>query len=285
MSEAKFLVIGNVLDEVITRSSDGFTREHVGGVGAIMARELARAGADVTILSTSLSHTIPHYVKWFEQYGVKLMLTVGNPRQSQQGYAVATARLGQLQYTRSSFPDMGGIALELYEMAGKFDWVLTDVTLMPDELLLLSRLAKNLLVNPNASSVAKRVYVVLKERQGNDGGQTVLCMNEHEANILCYEAGVIGVQQLVNQFACRMMVTMEGNGRVLYLPFDQPRHRSAPSVPEGADFCGAGDSIAAGMAYALSRNLSINHTAGEFVERLMRFNAQSYKEVKDDSEG
>ena len=47
-----FLVIGNAVSETVTRTEDGAVRAQAGGVGAITARELPLARADVTLPTT-----------------------------------------------------------------------------------------------------------------------------------------------------------------------------------------------------------------------------------------
>ena len=93
----KYLVIGNAQMETITQSETGLSRDHVGGVGAIMARELALAGANVTLVTTAPSGPATREVQEaIEDSGIKPLVIPGNPPQTRRGYAHITTHKGNV---------------------------------------------------------------------------------------------------------------------------------------------------------------------------------------------
>ena len=57
----KFLVIGNALPERVTRQETGQHRYHTGGVAAIIARELALAGNQTTMVTNGAKGRVIHH--------------------------------------------------------------------------------------------------------------------------------------------------------------------------------------------------------------------------------
>ena len=91
-----FLVIGNAVSETVTRTEDGAVRAHAGGIGAIMARKLPLAGADVTLLTTALPGPALNDVREpLVTAGAKLNANTGDPPQRIHGRVHIRCRHGE----------------------------------------------------------------------------------------------------------------------------------------------------------------------------------------------
>ena len=269
---ARFLVVGNALAETIRRTQDGAGRRHVGGVGAIMARELAHAGADVTFLTTAPAGR--HAGKMqaaLEKRGVKPVILPGAPAQTTEGQATIMVKNGGPLRAKGNWPRMGGLRKEIAELAPEFDWTLVSMTLSDQDLREAAGSSPNLAVNATAKSMAGRIPSI--------GPHRISTMNEQERAALMNSPAPSRRGKDLRQVtgAETVMVTMGRRGRRIYLPDGTSEEAPAGPVPEGADFIGAGDSATAGLVYATALGLDIGETIDRFISELMRRNAQAYR--------
>lgn len=266
-----FLVIGNAVTETVTRTEDGAVRAHAGGVGAIMARELALAGADVTLLTTALPgpslDDVRHHLA---KAGAKLDANTGDPPQRMHGQVHIRCRRGEFAGASGEWVRMGGLGRRIAETAPNQDMVLVSMNLMPGDLQTALKNSRRLIANATSPKLASRL-IRLK-------GLTAATLNSREMGALSPhfrkkpKAG-----DMPSLLAAETVLLTKGaRGMSLYTP-DTVSDVAAPPVPAGTDFVGAGDAATAGLAWALANGLDPLDTAAAFVRAILDRNARSYR--------
>ena len=264
----KYLVVGNAQMETITQSETGLSRDHAGGVGAIMARELALAGADVTLISTAPSGpTTTELEDALSTLGVNPVIVPGSPAQRERGYTHITTQNGGPISARGEWPRMGGVISHLNRM--KADWMLTSLHAAPQDLSALSRMNRK-----NAVNATSKKHVRLITHIWN---QTIYTMNDAEARMLMKEIDIDRLENLPRALGAEtVMVTRGRYGRITYTYGKDTQRREAVPVPEGTDFIGCGDAATAGLVFATAEGLDVPETVDRFITDLMERNRLAY---------
>ena len=268
----KYLVVGNAQMETITQSETGLSRDHVGGVGAIMARELALAGAQVTLITTAPAGPATNEIaEALSASGVTPMIVPGNPPQRERGYAHITTQNGGPKSARGGWPRMGGLNSHLSSM--KADWTLTALHAAPQDLSALSRMN-----GKNAVNATSKKHVKLMTHIWN---QTIYTMNEAEARALIKEIDIDRLEDLPRALGAEtVMVTRGRYGRITYTHGKDTQWHDAVPVPEGTDFIGCGDAATAGLVFATAEGLDQEETVDRFITDLMERNRLAYLQTK-----
>lgn len=267
----RYLVVGNALTETIVRSEDGAKRTHIGGVGAIMARELAQAGADVTLLTTAPAGWPADVISAaLTVTGVTAVVVPGDPPQLKESGATITTRKGGPIRAQGAWPRMGGISREITRMAPEFDWTLVSLTLRAEDLTAASRSSRDLAVNATSKGLAPMTVNMTRK--------SVCTMNQIEAAQIVRAAGARGPTELPEALgADTVMVTRGARGRTLYRRGQEPETSEPVPVPEGADFIGAGDAATAGLVAALACRLDVGETVDRYIAALLERNAAAFR--------
>ena len=266
-----YLVVGNALTETIIRSQDGAQRQHTGGVGAIMARELALTGARVTLLTTAPQGGAARQIQAdLEKHGVTPIVVPGQPAQTRAGWAEIITRRGEPVRASGSWPRMGGLQKQITELAPEHDWTLISLNIMPQDLQAARKLAPNLAVNATSKGLAVRM--------ARTGEHRLATMNGDEARKLIAHLGTESHARLPKALRAKtVMVTLGRRGRALHHADGSAETHPAVPVPAGADFIGAGDAATAGLVLALSQGLDPGETVDQAISGLLKRNAQAYR--------
>ena len=259
-----FLVIGNVVDETIVRE-DGCIRRHVGGVAGIMARELGRQGADVTLLSAVESCQRQVLADRLAADGVRCRFVAGDPPQLKRSAARITTLRGEQHRTQGSFPAPASTARQLAEMAPHVDLILAGMYLHPADTAELGRHPGKVVANATTTRLARRMRQI--------PGLAAATLNQQE---LAELEPTANAEQGPSSLAKTVLVTLGPAGYRLHEK-GAVRHGKAPPPPEGADFIGAGDAMTAGLAWALATGRAPQPAMRRFLVRLLQANADSYR--------
>ena len=150
-----FLVIGNAIDETVARTEDGAIRTHAGGVGAIMARELARHSAHVTLLTTALPGPALERIRsHMARTGAELVAEPGHPPQRSHAQVRIRCRRGEFAGASSQWARMGGLARRIQEMAPSFDVTLISLNLLPEDLETALSCSRSIVANATSPKLA-----------------------------------------------------------------------------------------------------------------------------------
>ena len=267
--EPKFLVVGNVMEETVT-TEDGRTRQQVGGVGGIMARELARAEANVTLLAPVTPTQQERLNEALTTLGLTAILADGRPPAIREGTARISVRNGEPTATKGHFPVPGSIAQEIRDIRKDYDMVLCSLYLDVNDLSALAGTGGNIIANATTKGMVPRL--------GRMRGITAATMNQAELQALARRMRFDPDDNPAQKMGIsRIFVTEGANGRTDFWMNGNRRHLPAIRVPTGADFIGAGDALTAGYAFAIANGLSTDQTMDKFLEKLLDYNAASYQ--------
>ena len=268
----KYLVLGNAQMETITQSETGLSREHLGGVGAIMARELALAGADVTLMTTApQGQPTEEIEESARKNDITPLVFPGNPPQAKRGYAHIKTQNGSLRWVNGDWPRMGALGKHITQV--RPEWTLISLQIHPKDLAVIRNAPGKKAVN----ATSKR-HALIIPRLVN---QSVYTMNAGEAKTLMSEMDINREEDLPRVLgADTVMVTKGPRGRVTH-GFGKPTQWDDPvAVPQGTDFIGCGDAATAGLVFAIAEGLDPQKTVDRFVTDLMERNAQAYSPDK-----
>ncbi len=267
----RFLVIGNALPETIVRSEDGYQRRHIGGVGAIMARELASEGADTAFLTTAPSGAPAEaLLQALKLMDLKVAVIPGAPAQKNNSHATITTRLGGPIRAQGSWSIMGGLGKHIAILTPQFDWTLVSLTLRGNDLETVAKSARKLAVN----ATSKKHVALIPHIQE----QAVTTMNQQESGKLMNLMSVREPSDLPSKLgAATLMVTRGARGRTVYQANGERWDAPTVPVPQGADFIGAGDAATAGLVYSQAMGLDMNETVDRFITRLLQRNADAFR--------
>ena len=273
-TRSSFLVIGNALPEtIVTAERPQRHRTHLGGMGAIMARELALAGADTTLLTTAPRSATRQIERFLESYGVKPHVVNGQPPQTKAGQVTFTTRNGEPIKYAGTFSRPGGLAQEISQLAPNYDRVLVDLTLQPKDLVLLDSLTAKLTLNASTKSRAAMLTHFTKPR--------IVRMNRQEAATVKRLTKTGSDQELAQRLNASMLLVTEGaEGRTLYTRQDNEESNTtspAQPTPQGTDYIGAGDALTAGLTFADEYRLDPRETMDRFLRDLLVRNAEAYQ--------
>ena len=230
-----FLAVGNAVDETVTRTEDSAFRSHAGGVGAIMARELARRGADVTLLTTALpGPTLERISNHLAQAGAKLEAEPGHPPQRVHAQVHIRCRGGEFAKASGQWARMGGLSHRIREMAPYLDVTLVSLNLLPEDLETALSCSRRLVANATSPKLAPRL---LKLK-----GQAAATLNVRELGTIHSRlTGKPSPASLPQAMTADMVLLTKGRrGMTLYRKDAPATSAAAPEVPPGTDFVGAG---------------------------------------------
>ena len=269
----KFLVIGNAIRETVTRSEDQATRSHIGGVGAIMARELSLAGADTTFLTTASTEDTKAMKQALERGGIRQAIVMpGHPPQRYKGHINMTARKGNSCKVDGKWPYMGQLLGTINEMAPDYDWTLISMNLRTKDLESVYYNANRVAVNATSKASAHRIAII--------PNQHLYTMNEPELNALAKELEAGGPAHVRESLGAQVLMLTKGKrGRTIYQEKGPPLDVNALPVPKGTDFIGAGDAATAGLVYAMAFKQDQTETVDRFIQNLMARNARAYDKI------
>lgn len=267
----RYLVVGNALPETIVRSEDGAKRLHISGVGAIMARELALAGAQTTLLSTAPAGAPTQEIEHaLNRLGVIPVIVPGSPPQAKASRAVITTRNGGPIRARGSWPSMGRVMPEFAHLIRQHEWTLVSLTLVPEDLQEIRRTAHNLSVNATSVKLAQRLPTT--------GPLRAAAMNEQESKEIMARLGLKSRLQLPQALRAQTtMVTLGRKGWEIHQQAEPVQKSPAVPVPTGTDFIGAGDAATAALVMALAEGLDPRTTINQAISSLLKRNAQAYQ--------
>ena len=262
----KFLVIGNALEESVSRTEDSRTRRHIGGVGAIMARELALAGAEVTFLTTAPEGEATDRINTgMNVHGVNTVITPGSPRQTRASSATIYTRNGCPVRAKGYWAYMGGLTGDMNRIMSQHHWTLISLNLQEQDLRACAD-APNLIINATSKKLAARMHI--------PGRAKACTMNEQELRELKAQHRDRSLHEATG--AQTIMATLGQKGwKMKHQGGEELRHPTV-SVPEGTDFIGAGDAATAGLAWALANELDVPETVNQFISDLLHRNAKAY---------
>lgn len=266
-----FLVIGNAVNESVTRAEDGRTRRHAGGVGAVMARELALAGARVTFLTTSPpGPDLDEIRRRLDIPGLTLLADTGDPPQRKSARVAITVRAGEYAGAQGNWPRMGGLAREIEELTPRHDCSVVSLNPANSDLQAALRHSPFLVANATTAKLAPHLLSL--------PGLTAATLNARELGALRAAAGKrFPDEELPALLQARaVLVTRGPRGMSLITPDSHRRAPAAPTPPQ-TDFIGAGDAATAGLAWALVNKLPPLATTLLFTNRLIQRNAAGYE--------
>ena len=262
----RFLVIGTVVNETVVRARDGARREHLGGVAAVMARELARHHLDTTLMTTG-SATLGRTIS---DMGITPLMTADSPTPRATPRTVLTVlQTGQVR-SQGTRPPMPRVSEQLQELQLDFDWILASMGITNHDLEVLAQMsAPEVALNATSTYQAPRLAKV--------PGKAVYTMNHQEAQRLARHLGLDrqdAIQESLN--ARTVLITRAEQGSTLYAEGQIPVRRPAAPADQQGDFVGAGDSVTAGLVHAISHDLDPQPTMDLYLSDLLDFNARSY---------
>ena len=266
-----YLVIGNAINETVIRTEDGAKRRHTGGVGAIMARELALNGQEVTFLTTAPTGTAAREMeKDLAKGRLRPVIVPGNPAQRVDGKVQVQVTKGEPVTFFGHRPRMTGLAEEIRQLAPLHEWTLIALTLTDQDLAAVSSLANNLAVNATAKQLVHRIKKVPR--------LAALTMNRNEYALLA-KTGIshAAPEDLPMKFkGATVMITRGARGRSVYAPATPPNHRPAPELAAGTDYIGTGDAATAGLVHAMNAGEDHGELIDAYIRNLGSRNAQGY---------
>ena len=268
----RFLVAGSSLPEVVIQEKTGRMRRHIGGVAGIMARELAREGADVTLVVNAIAgEPAEEIVQGVEKSGVKAVLIEGDPKPSRRASAAITVRNGNPVKLNGNWNRTGYMGEEFKELCVSHDWLLAGLSLDMRDLTAGIKTCANVAVNATSTRSAPKA-LRLK-------GITALTMNARECQAMREAASKPTAEAQIGGItgAQTVMVTLGSKGHRIHQHDGTLLTADAPTPPEGTDYIGAGDAATAGLVYALAHGLELEGTVQRFISRLMEGNAQAYR--------
>ena len=269
----KFLVIGNAVEETIVRKETGQTRTHIGGVGAIMARELALSGedAEVTFLTTATpGQPSRNIARQLSELGIFTNVMNGRPPQIRRAQARIVTQRGNPVSAKGDWPPMPSITPAVTRMARQNDWTIITANLTGQDLQAAAANCNNL-----AANATSKHHVLKLPRIQPLGAAT---MNQAEAATLMAHMGLRTARELREALGLQtLMITHGASGRTVHQAGEEPRKYPAPPAPPQTDFIGAGDAATAGLVYALAHGLDTGPTVDRFILKLMERNAEAYE--------
>ena len=270
----RFLVIGNAVEERVIRAETFNQRRHIGGVGAIMARELALSGDqgdDVTFLTTGAPELSRKAIRdRMSAYGIETIVSRGHPPQTQRAVARISTRNGNPVGASGNWPTMPSLEREVRDLAPKHDWTIVTANLASKELRAAAETSQNIAVNATSKYYVTRIPVVTHPR--------VVTMNNMEAiaiNRRLKAKDHSGLRMMLG--AQTLMVSEGAEGLRIHQEGQQTLKLRAPAAPPNTDFIGAGDSATVGLVYAIAHNLDLADTIRVFIQSLTLRNANDYK--------
>ena len=240
---SEILVIGTAERDTIIHTESRRLRSRLGGVGAIVAEELARLNYNVTMLAPLGDDDSGAFAK---QALSTLGIDTIHPKVEQSAeYMVSTVK-GEVQepiiadFPTWEFRDLGSEE-SLERLIDGSDLVVMDTSLSPNALMRIGQMA-----TPDFGVVVSDTYSSLFALAVQSIPSTFISMNDLEAN------------ELRNMSSTRprdfdtkyYMVTLGSSGWTVRT---EGKWLSAvgPEVPAEADFNGVGDSAAAGLIHSI----------------------------------
>ena len=268
----KFLVAGSSLPETVIQDETGRMRRHIGGVAAIMARELAQAGADVTLVVNAIpGEPAQEIISAVEKLGMHTVLIEGYPKPNKRASAAITVRNGNPVRFNGNWNRTGYMGPQFSSLCREHDWLLTGLSLDIRDLQSALGNCANVAVNATTARSAPKA-LRLK-------GQRILTMNQRECESILYSAKATDRENQLTSIAGAetVMVTAGSKGRRIHRAGEAVLSAKAVPVPKGTDFIGAGDAATAGLVYAQAQGLDLNETIDEFITCLLERNASAYR--------
>ena len=267
-----FLVVGNAVAETVTRTEDGARRGHAGGVGAIMARELALAGADATLLTSAVPvPSLDTVREHLTLAGVTLEADTGNPPQKMHGQIHIRCRRGEFAGASGEWVRMGGLGARIRELAPHYDVTLVSMNLLQPDLAAALASARLLVTNATSPKLAARLL--------SQKGQAAATLNTRELGAVRARLRTRPTPEELPRTlgADAVLLTKGPAGMTLYQEDAPARTAAATPPPAGADYIGAGDAATAGLAWALAHGEEPPPAAARFAAALIERNAASYR--------
>ena len=254
-------MIGTALPERATRQETGQHRYHTGGVAAIMARELALAGNQVTLLTAASPGA--HAAKLGENLRALGITPVIVPQitadRREPGVNILTNNGNPIRAV-GHWPKLASMAPQVTTLTREHEWTLISLNITPEDRIAALRLAEHLAVNATTKNLATQA-VALK-------GQRLLTMNQQEMQAIMARARA-GQSLHDATGATTTMVTNGARGRVIHDAGKSPRAAAAVRVPPGTDYIGAGDAATAGLVHAMAHKLDQDETVDRFITDLL----------------
>ena len=265
----RILVVGNALHETVTRE-DGAKRIHVGGVGGIMARELARAGSDVSLLCPVTEDQADNLRARLEEDGVNPILVASRTTERNPEVNI-TVRRGEPVHFQGTFPRPASIMGQLKNVISHYPIVVTGLYMNQADLDFIYRNNDSVVANATTHRLAPRLTRMK--------GIRAMTMNRAEAGAIMRATNTQNEKLLAQTLQPEyLLITRGATGRTMYHRGENPETAPAIPIPKGTDFIGAGDSLTAGLAYAIAQGLDPNPVMNEFLARLLKFNQEQYGE-------
>ena len=240
---SEILVIGTAERDTIFHTESRRLRQRLGGVGAIVAEELARLGYHVTMLAPLGDDDSGRFAK-------EALWTLGidgvYPKVGRSAeYMVCTINGEVKEPTIANFPswDFEDLASEesLEKLIMGSDLVVMDTSLSPNALMRIAKMATpdfGVVVSDTSSAMFPLVVQTIPS--------TFISMNDLEVSML----GNMSDTRPKDFDSEHFMITLGPSGWTVR---SKGKWLSAagPEVPAEADFNGAGDSAAAGLIHSI----------------------------------
>lgn len=257
------------MQETVTRE-DGRSRQQLGGVGGIMARELGRAGANVTLMAPVIEAQRAEMAELVREHSITPQLAGGMAPHTRRAEARILVKQGEPVSTRGYFAKPPPMWEAIREVRADYDWVLAALYIDPTDPSLLAGAGGNVVANATTRGMAQRL--------GRMRGIAGATMNQQEHLALCQALRHDPEDNPAQRLGIApVFVTRGPGGRTDYWMNGNRRDLPAVETPAGTDFIGAGDSMTGGYAYAVANQLPTDRTMDEFLLRLLQYNAASYK--------
>ena len=261
-----FIVFGSAGIDTITHAETRLTQERIGGVAAICAQELARAGHQVTLhCRLTADQRGQHAANLLAKAGINPMPV---HRARDHFHMHTTTKRGSPGKATGKFPFTYMNEREIKQALNdspNADLVIADTNLSAESLEKLARICPNLLIIASTAGRAQAIAQIAALPK------VALSMNRQEH-------GRIGqhtfMETLHHNHAQHLLITSGPQG-FHHTTANGTQHHPAVSVPPNSDFIGCGDSAAAGLAHSIVTGEDTATYVARFIKQRLLFTADS----------
>ena len=259
-----FVAFGSAGIDTVTHAESRLTQERIGGVAAICAQELARAGHQVTLhCRLTADQRGQHTAKLLDKAGINPMPI---HRASDHFYMHTTTRQGCPGRASGKFPFTHFTDQEIRKALQdnpSHDLVIADTNISTESITTLARTCNKLLI---IASTPGRAMAISKIAQLP---KTALSMNQQEYSRI----GQHTYGDTLRQHHAKHLLVTSGPQGFHHITADGAKHHPAVNVPPNSDFIGCGDAAAAGLAQSIVNGEDTTTCVAHFITQRLLFTA------------
>ena len=264
-NQARILVAGTAIPEIVVHQPGGESRRGLGGVAGQMALALAQEGNEVVLVTCvgegpkgnelmELLEAAP-----FRAHTIRI--------RGEAGHGNIDTNRGEQGRTRGRWPRPSGLSRAVAELAGGQDCIAADCHMTPGE---LSRILGHPGVFKAVNGTTARSC--LRIRLLRSCGLGLAGVNENEFHELLRESAADSHESLMRHIGADSLLTTRNSRGWEYRNGQGMVGSEAPPVPAHTDFVGCGDYATAGALHAHLHGLDPVETINSFIRRKLAAN-------------